>query len=283
MIRDDLGGFLASDTDGWLVNQAHGSELQDDWRPALDALVAAARAEEGDTFHSVYVRGSVAAGQGVHGSSDLDLVVLVDDEAGERRPGWQVPLGERLIAAAPFITDIEVVVLGRATLLAAAADLRGAQPVMAQWVFLLAVGARCVAGEDILSRLPRFRTGTDTAFVLRSLPVAMREFESRLAAARTDVALRKLCAWTCKKLLRSGAELAMLDDHRFTRDLGPSARQLAARLPDHAEAARQLLAWAIDPPTDLAPLAALARVLEPALVNEALARGVVMDAGENPS
>lgn len=280
VIRDDIGGFFAADADGWITNPAVGTELQSDWRPALDLMIAAARAETGDAFHSFYVRGSVSCGHAVRGSSDLDTVLLVDDAGGERRPAWQVPLGERVVAQFPFITDTEVVVLGRRTLLAAAADLRAAHPVMAQWVFLLATGARCLAGDDVLPALGRFRAGPDIAFVLRNLPAAMDEFAGRLASVRTDAERQKLCAWMCKKLLRSGAELAMLDDPRFTRDLGPSARQLAARLPDYATAARQLLTWAVDPPTDLAPLATLARELARAIERAARERGVVMDAPE---
>ena len=147
-------------------------------------------------------------------------------------------------------------------------------------VFLLALGARCLEGEDIVPALGRFRPGPDIAYVLRSLPPSMRTFEARLARARADVPsdevqreLRALCTWTCKKLLRSGAELAMLTDGRFTRDLGPCTRQLAKELPDFADTARQLLEWAIEPVEELSGLQQVVRELEPVLALSAREKG----------
>ena len=148
--------------------------------------------------------------------------------------------------------------LGRGALLAAAADPRAAGPVMAQWCFLLALWGRCLDGTDLLPRLGRFRPGPETAYVMCSLPADLRRFEQRLAAARAglpspsaEAELRRLCVWTCKKLLRAGAELAMLHDGRFTRDLTPCARRFAERLPHCADAARHLLRIAIEPSSDL--------------------------------
>ncbi len=282
----DVGRFLERDADGSFVNPAQQGAVQDEWRPALDAVTAACRREAGPAFHSFYVRGSVACGTAVQGSSDLDTVLVLEDGAGERRPDWQLALSERLLAVHPFITDIEVVVLGRGALLAAVTDPRGAGPVMAQWCFLLALWGRCLDGTDLLPALGRFRPGPATAYVLCSLPPDLRRFEQRLAAARgavpspsVEADLRRLCVWTCKKLLRAGAELAMLRDGRFTRDLAPCARRFAEHLPPYTDAAHRLLEMAIEPPSDLGVLERMVRELEPVLRREAEAAGLSLEAG----
>ncbi len=284
----DIGSFLETDAEGWLLHPGTGRALQEEWVPALETMKSTCRREAGAGFHSFYVRGSVACGTAIKGSADLDTVLLVDDDLGERRPEWQHPLAVNVIAQSPFITDVEVVVLGRGGLLAATADPAGAGPVMAQWCFLLALGARCLVGEDVLPELGRFRPGPEIAYVLRSLPPSMRIFEARLTQARAKMPsdegqheLHSLCSWTCKKLLRSGAELAMLTDSRFTRDLGPCASQLANHLPEFADTARQLLEWAIEPPDDLAGLEQVVRELEPVLTGAAVEKGLMLDRVED--
>lgn len=257
----EVGRFLEIDERGWFVSAARIEDLQEEWRPALDTLTEACRREVGDALHSFYVRGSVACGVAVQGSSDLDTVLVVHDDEGERRPAWQHPVATAVLAQSPFVTDVEVVVVGRGALLRSVVDPRGAGPVTDQWRFLLALWGRCLAGTDMLPELGRFRPGPEVAYVLRSLPTDLREFEARLAKARVqpsspavEAELRRLCVWTCKKLLRSGAELAMLQDGRFTRDLAPCSQRFAKRLPEHADTARRLLEWAIQPPNGPAAL-----------------------------
>lgn len=280
----DIGGFLAEDAAGWLINPATGRTLQEEWRPAVQRVASTCRQEAGTGFDSFYVRGSVACGTAVKGSSDLDILLLLDDDAGERRPEWQHLLAERVLTESPFITDLEVVVLGRGALRAAVVDPERAGPVMAQWCFLLALGSRCLEGENILPELGRFRVGPEIAYVIRSLPPSLRVFEARLAHARAESPshevnedLRVLCTWTCKKLLRAGAEIAMLTDPRFTRDLGPCAQQLGKRFPELADTAQQLLEWAIDPPYDLSGLERVVRKLEPVLTHSAIESGLILD------
>lgn len=277
----DVGRFLELEPRGFFLNPAVDTDLQDDWRPALATMTAACRREAGDDFHSFYVRGSVACGAAVKGSSDLDTVLVLDDDRAERRPEWQHPLAALVTADSPFITDVEVVVLGRGALLRAVTDPQGAGPVTAQWCFLLAVWGRCLEGTNMLPELGRFRPGSGVAYVLRSLPLDLREFEERLAklraetpSPRVEAELRRLCVWTCKKLLRAGAELAMLRDGRFTRDLAPSARRFATALPEHAAVAQQLLQWVIQPPVDLAALEQAARELGPVLHRAARDAGI---------
>lgn len=283
-IRREVGRFLELGPDGFYRSAAVDTELQPEWRPALATLAAECRARAGASFDGFYVRGSVASATAVAGSSDLDTVLVVDDDVGERRPAWQLALSDRLLAAHPFITELEVVVLGRRALLKAVADPRAAGPVMAQWCFLVAMWGRCLDGADLVPALGRFRPGPGVAYVMCYLPVDLRTFEARLAAARAgpsspevEAKLRRLCVWTCKKLLRSGAELAMLRDGRFTRDLAPCARRFAERLPEWAGAAEQLLQWAVEPPSDLRGLEGLVRTLEPVLVAVARSEGLALE------
>jgi hypothetical protein len=277
-----LGRFLEVDADGWLVNPAGGAALQPAWVPALQTLTTACRQRAGEAYDSFYVRGSVAAGAAVPGSSDLDTVLLLEDSRGERRPEWAHAVAATLLQEHPFLLDVEVVVLGHSALLEARRHPERADPVLAQWCFLLALGGRCLDGRDVLEDLGRYRGGPEVAFVLRGLPRTMREFERRwtdLGATppgpEAEATRRKLVAWTCKKLLRAGAELAMLRDGRFTRDLAPCARRLGERLPRFTGLADQLLHWAIDPDAEAPGLDTVVAELEPALLAEARAEGLV--------
>lgn len=267
--------ILANDADGFLLNAAIGAQTQPDWEPALRALLTSCKREVGAAFHSFYVRGSVACGTAYKGSSDLDAVLVLDDALGERRPDWAARAGDALVAAHPFITEIEVVVLGRQALIAAASSPGSRGPVMAQWCFLLGLFGRCLEGESVLDALGRFRAGPECAFVLRHLPRDLVVFEQRRASGG-----KKLCVWTAKKLLRAAGELRMLDDHRFTRDLGPCARRFAEVFPDEAATGEQLLRWAIAPVEDLGPLAGVAARIGPRLAQAAEARGLTLDTND---
>lgn len=281
----EWGRYLEADGAGWLVNAAAGAVTQPDWRPVLADLVEACRRRVGPGYRATCVRGSVACGTAIKGSSDLDLVVLIDDDAGERRPAWQADLEAKLLVDHPFVTDLEVVVLGRGALAEARRDEAAAGPITAQWRFLLALFARTLDGEDLLPGLGRFRAGPAIAYVMKHLPVDLAGFATRLAALRaapegpaTRAARKKLSTWTVKKLLRAGAELAMLRDGRFTRDLAPCARRLAARLPEHAALADRLLERAIHPPDDdLAEVEEAVRTLGPALGKAARDAGLTLE------
>lgn len=284
-VDHSLGRFHDTDAEGWLRNPAHQAALQPEYAPVLERMAAGCKGAAGASFHSFYVRGSVAAGRAVVGSSDLDTVLVVDDDEGERRPPWTDQLCWTTRRVAPHIPDAEVVVLGARALRAAAADLAGAAPAIAQWVFLLVTGARCLAGDDLLEDLGRFRADHQACFVARSLAGVRVDFDQRLAALGDSAApedLQRLASWMAKKLLRAGAELAMLEDGRYTRDLAPAAAQMRWRFPALHDELDPLLTLALDPPSEPGPWADRLRRIADHLVEDAELHEVEQDPVDGP-
>lgn len=53
-------------------------------RRVLDRIVVLAREEFGDRLHAVWLYGSRARGEPPHGESDIDVLIVADDERAER-------------------------------------------------------------------------------------------------------------------------------------------------------------------------------------------------------
>lgn len=242
-----VGHVLFADRDGYLPRIDGARALDLEWRPVVDAAVAAYRACLGDRLHGVCVRGSVARGTAVPGVSDLDMVALAGDEALDGISASLDECAAELVRRYPIASDVELVVVPVNAFLAASRyrSLR----------FAVSVGGYPLNGADIRTRLAAPRLGPEAVMHAHEVARWRGTAERQLAAARHDEDVRLACRWVMKRIVRSAFELVMLGLNGYTRDLYPCARAAAREYPDRAAALWAALDLAVNPTSDKALVA----------------------------
>lgn len=108
-----IGRYLPQDANGYLLNDAHWDKVPAHWREVLALVEEAYRERLGDQLHSIYLRGSIAAGMGIDGHSDLDTFALVHHESLHWHPfSWGRELEHQLREAFPFVREVEIMQSG---------------------------------------------------------------------------------------------------------------------------------------------------------------------------
>lgn len=243
----EIGSVIPVDAEGYLVRDLDAARIQPRWREAVDFAVALYREHLGADLSSVYVRGSVARGEAVEGVSDVDTFALAKEAPQDYGPGWGRDAHRRFVAAFPFTTGLEVIVLNRHEILE---DER-----KRQWRFLLVTQAVCVEGEDVIPGLPRFRPDVEAVAFLRGVRRAMRRMRAELPGEETAAGRASLFAWAAKRVLRAGMELVMTREQAYSKDLWPSYAMFARHYPDRGPAMRRALEWVLAGPEDPAAAA----------------------------
>ena len=236
-----LGCYLEADEQGVLLGSAGDAVVREPWASAVEALVRRYVAAWGNDLHSVYVRGSVAKGWALEGSSDVDtLAVLRRDASGEAGSesvdAWASAVEAEMRHALPFVVGVEVdvvpfeVALDRARIEA----------------FVLKTQATCVHGQDLADRLEPYVLGPEVAFQTRFFRQHLESFVR--GYAHEPVTDRPgFLVWMVRRFLRLGMELVMVKEGRYTRDLYLCYESFAKHYPAWEGEMRQALELAVNP------------------------------------
>lgn len=235
------------------------SELQPQWREALDFVLARDVEHFGDRLVSVLLRGSVAEGAAVEGLSDLDTAVIVTSaHDGDAR--YAAELEAEVVQRFPFCTGVESPVLSREELLHSPLnegwDARGFYRLL----------ARPVWGEDVLAGLPDVQIGPATAF--ESPFVRLVVGEARRMLHDDPFACPPVSVWMFKSLVRAGYEILAPRYGTFTRELRACVAAFEREYPDHGVSMQRAASYVVHPPIHSDHALSLADELAPLLVAE---------------
>lgn len=234
-----IGSTLGTDAEGYLVNPTSAERIRPPWDALVDEARAAVAARLGPRLRGLYLRGSVPRAEAIEGLSDLDLVAVVDGEAGETDTTWLDAVERDALSRHPFCTGIELLVADRAEVLAD----DGRNPLS----FVLATEGLCIEGEDVVPSLPRFRPGEpETAVHALQLGADIERFLEEAPRGSPDER-RASCAWICKRIVRAGFELVMEAEEAYTRDLWPCYEAFRRHHPEWSGEMRRALEIAVDP------------------------------------
>lgn len=243
ILIEPIGSVIRPNSEGYLVNPNRLERIEPEWRSAIDATTDEFRAHFESLLHSVYVRGSVAAGHGVPGVSDLDFIVILDvsGEGIERERmnarQWFAGVRPILLRQYSFVEDIDLTIRRR--------DNVG--PIIS---FMLQVTGVCVDGEDLIPTLLPYRIGPDIAQHAPNLSREIEETKSWLARDQLAGEVVKKCRWIMKRLIRSGFELVMERAQVYTRDLYPCYQYFSRYYPERKADMYHALELAVNPTTE---------------------------------
>lgn len=235
---EKIGGYLGADQNGFIVNESSVLKFQEKWKPAIEETVAAYREHFGDNLTSVYVRGSVGRGKAIDGISDLDTRAIVNLPKDQIDVKWGREFNRRIITKYPFIKQVEIEVSSPEQ---AVDRKRGLHAI-------LKTQAVCVYGKDVVEDIPGIKPGIEAAQHFKYLPDELAKtidfFENDQDSA---VKKKNKCSWIMKRILRTGFELVMEREQKYTRDLYPCYESFAKYYPNKKEAMYKTLKLAINP------------------------------------
>ncbi|WP_448574430.1 hypothetical protein [Trichothermofontia sp.] len=239
-----IGHLIGTDTEGYLVNECHWSRIQSPWLELVEAWRSGCRQIWGDCLHSLYLRGSVPRGAALPHLSDLDGVIVLQDE-------WDAPaatsqtaladLRQSLLRQYRFCRNIEALVFSD--------DEIQRSPT---WQALLKVSGLCIEGQNRQPEWPPVKPGpilVSHAFDLAADIAEVRSYLRSLPAQHWGFTeqVKNRCAWINRRLVRVGFELIMTEEQAYTRDLYPCYQRFAAHFPHLERLMRKALELAIAP------------------------------------
>jgi hypothetical protein len=237
-----LGSVLETDDLGYLVPRASTQRIVSPWAEAVEHLRVALHQYLADRLHSMYVRGSVAAGTAIENVSDLDAIAVVHGDARDIDTSWQRPLWKQMSVRFPFCRGFEVLLLGYDDVLA--------REGVNRLGFLLATQAAHIDGEDLCLSLPRFRPGPIAVVHAPHLKDEIDEVLHEVAHEDTEDR-RDTCGWIMRRIVRTAFEIVMEEEGSWTRDLYVCWEIFGRHEPESSGALREALELAIDPTEDV--------------------------------
>lgn len=229
--------------------------------PVVD--VARARIAEtfGERLHSAYLYGSIPRGTATPGVSDLDLLVVLHDEATDAERSAARALEAALDSSFPQINGVGIVLGSTCVLLSELERYDGG--------FFVACLCTPLLGEDLAGQLPRYRpTGLLARETNGDLALLLPRWRARAAEAATDAERKVLSRGVGRRLVRTGFTLIMPRWDGWTSDLEKSAEAFGRYYPERAGQMRIAAATARVPSADPAVLGMLIEDLGPWLAAE---------------
>ncbi|MEQ1500506.1 MAG: hypothetical protein ABL917_04025 [Parcubacteria group bacterium] len=232
----EIGSYLETDADGFLINPASKDKISNEWEPIIGDIVSAYLSNYGEKLHSVYVRGSVAKGQAVIGISDLDTFSYVNLKEEKIDRNWMTNSENELLLKYPFAKGIEF----------------GVDPVETAYNDrLFIMQSVCVYGDDLGKILPRIKIGKELLGHVYSFSKNLESFDKWLLEEHSSEDIKIYCVWLMKRVLRTGLELTIESHKQYTRDLYPSYKVFSKCFPEKDSEMKEVLYLAINPTDDL--------------------------------
>jgi uncharacterized protein len=212
-------------------------------------------------LHSAYLYGSIPRGTAIPGVSDLDLLLAVHDEPGERDRADAATLEAELAATFNQISGVGAGLVSTGTLLSE----------LERYDLGFFVVCLCtpLIGDDLAARLPRYRP---TSLLAREtngdLHLFLPRWRARADAAVTDADRWALSRTVGRRLVRTGFTLVMPRWGGWTSDMSRSAELFGGYYPERAEQMRVAARVGRTPTADPAILDVLIDDLGPWLAAE---------------
>ncbi|MCH2082925.1 MAG: nucleotidyltransferase domain-containing protein [Saprospiraceae bacterium] len=225
-----IGCFFPQDEKGNILNPCHSKFISAYYRSFFDAFILLAKERLGDNYHSCWLRGSLPRGLFQEGISDIDLFILVKTKKYFK--SRQVHYHSNLQQQYPEIKNVDIIEYGYTSKLGVAYP---------QLAMVIKTQALCLDGIAIGHELPNYKIGKAMMLQSRWLEDDLTKF-----LALMDYSSSELKA-ICKIILRSGFELVMEREMKYTNDLYICYVSFSKYYPDLSKEMRKALFWYLNP------------------------------------
>lgn len=234
------------DPNGFILSEVSQDKILPEYRSVIDASIAALKTALPDNVHSIYVYGSVARGNAVHGKSDLDLLVIFKRKLTPQEQDTLKALQESL--SSQYKTLVREVGIADATCtydeMVDPANRYG-------WGAYLKVLCVCVDGEDLTKRFEKFKISPDIAIGFNGdTGKAIQNAIEKITNAKADEEAAKAAAIIARKLIRTCYSMVMTRAQVWTTKLSEQAELFLRYFPEKRGLIRILQSWIDTPPTN---------------------------------
>jgi hypothetical protein len=182
------------------------------------------------------LRGSVARGNSVDGFSDVDVFALIYDwKARWEMAGWQPDLQRELQVAFPFVREVEVMT---------SQYFDNFHQKNSRLAMIIKTQSLCIYGEDLNEVIPPFLPNKKMILHLTWLEEDVNDFLQKEKITKLH------CQEIAKILIRSGFELVMQKEQKFTTDLYLCYQVFSKYFPGKEQEMREMLHLYLNPMED---------------------------------
>jgi predicted nucleotidyltransferase len=238
---EKIGRVYPLDNEGFISNPTHAGLLVAPWKTVVDCLVEECTSDLGKDVHSIYVRGSIAAGTAVEGISDVDSIVVLRDFVGLPLPRWVEEKESEIQEKFDFLRGVEIVCVPRS---------QAVFPFHSRVPLLLKTQSLCVYGSDLIPDLPRYRPGIESMIDAPRLRASMEFVLSRMKQDISSDETIAYCRWLMKIIVRAGFEIIQERERVYTRDLFFCADGFLKYYSTKSSEMWNAVEWAVYPTSD---------------------------------
>lgn len=233
-----LGSILKTDKKGNLINLTSWNKIKNPWKECIKDLKKEYISHLGKNIHSIYIRGSVAKGEAISYTSDLDSFVVIHKRVEDN--SWVSHVQKNLAKKYPQITKVEIQLIPFEKTIKTRRDFNRR--------FLIKVQSLCIFGDDISKNIGGFKPGRYLAkrqngYLMRDEIIRARKSLQRADPKQT----KKICTWIMKRILRTAILLVVEKEKVFTRDLYPSYKLFSKYYPKKEKEMMRVLELAVFP------------------------------------
>ena len=213
-----IGEYFQNDIDGFVINPASWNKIPVKWHPVIDRIKESYLEHLGNKIHSIYLRGSLVRGFAVEGFSDLDSFAIVKENGLRWKDAWwTTEINTSLTKKYPFVKEVEL-------MLSAVDDnniLENSNISM-----IIKTQSICIFGEGLGPNISKYKPGNSMMLNYRWIE---DDFEDLIGMATiTDDAMSNFL----KKLIRTGFELVMEKEGKYTPDLYLCCKSFGKHFPE---------------------------------------------------
>jgi hypothetical protein len=235
----NTGGYISTDKNGFLLPRVDRDSIHKKWRPAVDDFLVFIQDFCKESVHSIYLRGSVAAGCAIEGISDVDFFLVVNSALIDAEKKKIYKQADQINQRYPFITRFDVGFYTQDEIL------RKSERA------LIKLTSVCLYGENITECIKDLKPGKDVAVQIPTLEAEIRETANEIMLGKYNKeTARIMCVWMMKRIVRSGFELTSARTQNFTRDLYKCWENFSYFYPEKREEMYEALNLAINPTHD---------------------------------
>ena len=250
---ENIGSYIETDEEGYLINPTSAEKIQEEWRPVIDSVTHTYINNFGVDLKSVYIRGSVAKGTAIMNISDIDTFAIVDLPKEKINNKWVHDAEKDIVSKFPFATGVELTGVS-------ASDIP-------KNVKIILNQALLVYGEP--QDFPRMKMDKDLAIHAPNIEGRLKSVSSFFENDKTADEIKDFCAWIMKGYLRIGLEILIEKSGKYSRDLYKCYEVFSEYYPDKKDQMREILELAIEPTSDKKTILRISENLGEWLLSEA--------------
>ena len=228
-----IGSFFQNDSKGFVINPTSWDNIPSRWLPIVAEVKHIYLTNIGDQLHSIYLRGSLVRGTLIENESDIDSFAIIKNHNFRwKQASWAEEANKKLKKKFEFLTEIEFM------LCSLDQDGHLVNPKIAM---ILKTQSLCIFGDDLSPTISPFKPDKSMMLNYRWLASDLKSFMAK--DNRTEADLKEFL----KVLIRTGFEVIMQKEGRYTPDLYLCYRTFEKYFPEKGAVMQKALHCYLNP------------------------------------